>query len=171
MNKLEIIKHFKSILPCEQFVVTGSYILNMYGLTENQPKDIDIILVKPIKEIVDIVKNLEISSPVDSEKKEVKPSNLVLEKPKNRPQEGLLARTMFDGIKIDFFITQKVQKTVKTIDFEAALVKDIVAAKLSYSRTKDLVQLYKMANNIISTEDFLQCIKEADGIDEYNEEF
>jgi hypothetical protein len=53
MTKEEIIRHYKSLLPCEQFVVTGGYALQRVGL-KDKSDDIDIILVNPTDEAKNI---------------------------------------------------------------------------------------------------------------------
>ena len=58
MNKLEIIKHYKTILACEQFILTGSTALQYHGLVETS-SDIDIILVNPTDECKKIIEKLE----------------------------------------------------------------------------------------------------------------
>lgn len=54
----EVIKHLQSLLPAEQFVVTGSYALKEMGLPVGQVHDIDIILIRPTETTVAILKQM-----------------------------------------------------------------------------------------------------------------
>lgn len=41
----KVIKHLQTLLPCDQFVVTGSTALHYMGLVD-KPSDLDIVLYK-----------------------------------------------------------------------------------------------------------------------------
>jgi hypothetical protein len=116
----KIIKHFKTLLPCEQFVVTGSYALALNGLVDlAKVKDLDIILVKPTEESLGIIARLMDASPA-----------------KTSPKEGgeLKAIFMHDGIKVDVFVKDKKQETLILPEYELSKVNTIVAAKKGYNR-------------------------------------
>jgi hypothetical protein len=133
-----IIKHFKALVLCEQFIVTGSFALHMYGLTD-QPKDLDIILVNPQPESIDALKRLMEANHC-----------------KTKPIEGsdLIAIIKHNDVKIDFFKSTKRQNTLQTTSFEMAKVSDIVAAKKRIGRLKDWEQLRRISNKILSNDEF-----------------
>jgi hypothetical protein len=133
-----IIKHFKALVLCEQFIVTGSFALHMYGLTD-QPKDLDIILVNPQPESIDALKRLMEANHC-----------------KTKPIEGsdLIAIIKHNDVKIDFFKSTKRQNTLQTTSFEMAKVSDIVAAKKRIGRLKDWEQLRRISNKILSKDEF-----------------
>ena len=67
----KIIKHFKTLLPCEQFVVTGSYVLALNGIYDmSKVKDLDIILVNPTPESLGIISRLMDGSPAKTKPKD-----------------------------------------------------------------------------------------------------
>ena len=56
----EIIKHYQAILPCQDFIVTGSYVNQMLlGIKDVNPGDLDIILVKPEASALETLKRLQ----------------------------------------------------------------------------------------------------------------
>lgn len=140
----KIIKHFKTLLPCEQFVVTGSYVLALNGIYDmSRVKDLDIILVNPTPESLGIISRLMDGSPA-----------------KTKPKDGseLKAILMHDGIKVDFFVKDKKQATLQLPDFEIAKVDSIVSAKKSYKRIKDELQLRKMSKLFFDHSDFIKFL-------------
>jgi len=138
------IKHFKSLLPCEQFVVTGSYVLALNGLVDmTKVKDLDIILVNPTSESLGIIARLMEDAPAKT-----KPTGTT----------SLKAILMHDKTKIDFFVVDKKQSTLQLPDFEIAKVDSIVAAKKSYKRMKDELQLRKIAQLFFNQNEFVKFL-------------
>lgn len=130
-----IIKHFKALLPCANFIVTGSYVLNILDLVEEEPKDLDIILVNPTQESKDILERLMKEQPA-----------------KTKPRTGteVFAIIMHDSVKIDFIVLDgKVKRnTIQLVDFEIDTPRNIFAAKQKCNRLKDWIQLYKISSKI-----------------------
>ena len=132
MNKLEIIKHYQTILSCEQFILTGSTALQSHGLVDSS-SDIDIILVNPTEECKSLLEKLQEKSDFQDVYK------------------GRLAyKFEHDGVKIDIFI-----ETSKVIcpSYEGVFINPInriVAAKKKSARLKDFAQLRKMALSILT---------------------
>lgn len=133
-----VIKQLKTLLPCEQFVVTGSYALNKFGLSE-KVGDLDIILVNPTEEALNIM---------------------------NRMSTDFLAKTKFlyeqkgnifmmENVKVDVFIQKQPVITEIMIDEVLfATVSHIVRQKKTINRMKDWLQLRKLASSICKTEEF-----------------
>lgn len=142
MNKKEAIKHFKALLPCQQFVVTGSYALQKMGLISEgvgSVNDLDIILVNPTEEAVSILTRLAEESPAETQF--------------NYPKKGIILK--FNGTKIDFFFEAQVIATDLMVDGVFISPADrIVAAKKSYNRDKDWYQLRKMSRIFFKPEEF-----------------
>lgn len=134
----EIIRQLKTLLPCEQFVVTGSYALNKYGLS-SKIGDLDIILVNPSEESINIMKRLSIEFPA--------PTKFLYE------EKGFIF--IMNGIKVDIFIKKIRVDTEITIDGVLyATVSHIVKEKKSINRIKDWVQLRKMSKMICDENEF-----------------
>jgi hypothetical protein len=140
-----VISHFKALVLCEQFIVTGSYALHLYGLSD-EPKDLDIILVNPQPESIDALRRLMDANPC-----------------KTKPIEGsdLIAIIKHNNIKIDFFKSSTKEQTIQTPTFELAKVSHIVAAKKRIGRLKDWEQLRRISNKLLSREEFWKGLNSA----------
>ena len=142
MNKKEAIKHFKTLLQCEQFVVTGSYALQKMGLISKgigTVGDLDIILVNPTEEAINILTRLAEESPAETQFHYLK--------------KGIILK--FNGTKIDFFFETQAIVTDLTVDgVLISPVNRIIDAKKSYNRDKDWHQLRKMSRIFFKQEEF-----------------
>ena len=132
MEKLEIIKHYQTILACEQFILTGSTALQFHGLVETS-SDVDIILVNPTDECKKIIEKLEEKSNTQ-----------------NTYKASVAYIFEHEGVKIDIFI-----ETTKTdcCSYEGVFInpiKKIVEAKKKIARIKDFAQLRKIASSILT---------------------
>jgi hypothetical protein len=144
MTTVEKIKHLKTILPCEQFIVTGSYALSLIGLVdEKKVQDIDIILVNPKDEAKALAESMMKQSPA-----------------KTTPYNGGSVNAIFtlDGSKIDLFYLDKKQETMKLEEFEIRKLIDIVKAKKHFNRMKDWIQLRNIASKIFIHTDFVKFL-------------
>lgn len=135
MNTLDIIKHYQTILACEQFILTGSTALQFHGLVDSA-SDIDIILVNPTEECKKIIEKLEEKS-----------------NKQNTYKASVAYIFEHEGIKIDIFI-----ETTKTdcCSYEGVSINPInriVAAKKKSARLKDFAQLRKMAFSILTADE------------------
>jgi hypothetical protein len=135
MNKEEIIIHYKKLLPCEQFAVTGGYALQRIGL-KDKSDDIDIILVNPKEEAKSTLRRLMEEYPAESTGSEN------------------LAIFMHGKIKIDVFSEKQKIETLSVDGFEISTVKRIFEAKKRMSRPKDWIQLLNISRRIITEQEF-----------------
>lgn len=137
---LDVAAHFKTVLPADDFVLTGSFALNLIGFSINF-KDLDIILVNPKESTIDVLKDLQSKNP---------PKNLI-----DYPGREVY-RFVYDGVDIDVFITKQ---TINTSLFTESNIKlytvgNIVLEKLKLSRPKDYIQLKRLADQMMSQEKF-----------------
>lgn len=140
MTTLEIVKHYKTLLPCEQFLLTGSSALLHYGLVkEGQPGDIDIILINPTDAAREILNRLQEANPANT-----------------KPSSDTVAYIFkHENVKVDvFFETVKVQRPLTFDGIELNPINRIVAAKKKANRPKDWLQLRKMARAILTANEF-----------------
>jgi hypothetical protein len=140
MENLEIIKHYQTIFSCDQFILTGSTALKMYGLVDSA-SDIDIILVNPTEECKKIIEKLEEKS-----------------NKQNTYKSTVAYMFEHEGVKIDIFI-----ETVKVdcCSYEGILInpiKRIVEAKKKIARIKDFAQLRKMASSILTEKELMNYL-------------
>lgn len=140
MKNLEIIKHFQTILSCDQFILTGSTALKFHGLVDSS-SDIDIILINPSEECKTILEKLQ------------EKSN------KKTTYDGSVAY-MFehDGVKFDIFIQHE---KIDCCSYEGVFIKpiySIVAAKKKIARTKDFAQLRKIASSILTEKELMSYL-------------
>ena len=139
MNKEEIIRHYKTLLPCEQYVPTGSYALMRMGLV-NRSDDIDIVLVNPTQETRDTLARLE------------------KEYPAKTTGSGDTTIFMHEDTKIDVFIEKAKIETLQIDGFEISNAKRIINAKKIMGRPKDYIQLLALRKSILSDEEWSKYI-------------
>jgi hypothetical protein len=134
----KIIKHYKTLLSCEQFVVTGSYALKRMGLC-SECSDIDIILVNPTDEAKSICERLMKDYPA-----------------KTKPSAGsdLLAIFMHEDTKIDIFVETAHIETLSVDGFEISKADRIISAKKEMGRMKDWLQLREISREFFIQEEF-----------------
>lgn len=143
----KIIKHYKTILDCEQFRVVGSTALRFLGLDVKEG-DLDIVLVNPKDSTLELLKKLQEASPA-----------------KTSPGSSTAVQYifMYEGVKIDIFIDSTVLKDCPKIDCDGVLVdlnpvRETVAAKKQIGRAKDWLQLSKLASGIMTNKELLDHI-------------
>jgi len=137
----ETIGKLKLILPCEQFIITGSYALVLYGIIKlSDTNDIDIILVNPEPSTIEMLKKFMEKYPAKTSPNETSSVKYIF---------------MFDDIKIDvFFETKKIITGLVTENYTISSVNDIVQAKKSYNRPKDWMQLRYISRLFWTEKDF-----------------
>lgn len=129
------IKYLQSLLPCEQFTVTGSYVLKLMGLVDSIG-DLDVILYKPTEETINILKRLD-----ESGKEQY-------------PGQKMYTLT-HEGNKVEIFITSvKEEVVILESGVNISLIKNIIKAKQGYNRLKDWLQLRKIASLFFVNENF-----------------
>ena len=135
---IDTVKHLKALLPCEQFVLTGSLALHYMGLSP-QPNDIDVVLVNPTGESKSILKRLSEEFPSETKF--------------NYDGKGYIF--MLNGVKVDVFFEDKKREAHLNIEgVVISTVPKIIEAKKSYNRMKDWVQLRKISRTIFKEEEF-----------------
>ena len=139
MEKLEIVKHYQTIIECEQFLLTGSLALNLIGFN-CLVKDIDLKIVNPSEHSITILRNLEKEFP--PVKQSLYPDNNTI-------------RFTHEGIGVDIFIEkEKIKTSIFTkSNIEITPLNYIVKAKKSMNRAKDMLQLRNLSKDILSNEE------------------
>jgi len=134
----DIIKTLKTLLPCEQFVVTGSYALNKFGLSD-KVGDLDIIVVNPTEEALNIMNRMAADFPAKTQF--------------NYKEKGFIF--MMNDVKVDIFVKKELVVTDITADgVLISTVSHIVKEKKSINRMKDWLQLRKIAGQICNAKEF-----------------
>lgn len=132
----KIIKHFATLLECDELIVTGSHALSLLGMTDQIPNDLDIILINPTDESINILKRLQEAGPYESVSKPY-------------PSSKELYRIQHDNIKVDFFVEcADNTQSIELDGYSISTVGSIVKAKRGYNRLKDWFQLRRMARGI-----------------------
>jgi hypothetical protein len=140
MNTEEIIKHYITLLACEQFAVTGSYALYRMGLVPSF-SDLDITLYKPAPGIEDILTRLAKDNPAKT----------------SSYGEGSFI-FLHEGLKIDVFMVPQPLRVLQVDGFNITDAAEVIRAKKRIGRVKDAVQLFKLANSIMSDDCFKDWI-------------
>lgn len=147
MNDLETLRQLKVLLRAKQFVLTGSFVAHKLGLCDNY-SDIDIILVSPEPETLKTLKELEEKFPKN---------NFV----NNYPDNGRIYKFTYNELKIDVFIIDKeFDEKLTYAEFIISPVRDIVKAKKSYKSAKQMLQLIRWRNAIVSDSEIKAFINE-----------
>lgn len=123
------IEQLKALLPCEKFVITGSFALSLMGLYD--PKkvgDIDIIIVNPTDESLTICDRLQ----------ELNPANT-----KGYSKDMFIFKHNTHVVNI--FVSKKEETELEYNGTAISKVSGIVSAKKGYGRMKDWLQLRKLS--------------------------
>jgi len=138
----KLLKELKTMFLADKFVVTGSVALAKYKLMPiDKIGDVDIILVNPAKESIDLANRMATDFPA-----------------KGRPSQtgSLIACFMKDGKKVELFgifgSKEKESIIIDGIDYDT--IPSIVSAKKKYNRVKDWMQLRKMGRMFFKEEEF-----------------
>ena len=131
-EKLELIKKLKAIFgESEQIILTGSTVVELQGLT-GVSNDIDLILINPTQSAKDTLVRLVNTSPA-------LPGSV-------KNIERGIYQFVDGGIKVDVFIDSVKYDSLLNYDgITLSPLKDLIVAKQSYHRLKDLLQLKSWA--------------------------
>lgn len=129
----QAIDHFKKMVECEKFIITGSYALAKFGLTHSI-KDLDIVLIKPAEESLQILEKLRITESENN----------------HYPIDKSRIPVMFGDLKIDFIIRSS-RKYIELADgLLIAYPMDIIEAKQRYQKTHHILQIKAIADRIFT---------------------
>lgn len=140
---IEKLKTLKTSLGEARVILTGSMALVYHGLHLGKlPQDLDVILVKPSATAKAVLESHQKANP------------------SKRWKEGspVTYSFMYNGVKIDIWVVEDyadAKNSCFTSDgIELASIEDIVAAKKSYNRPKDHIQLMQLSRRIFNEESF-----------------
>jgi hypothetical protein len=133
------LKHYKTIIDCEQFAVTGSYMFYLCGLIPKQKVgDLDLLIVNPTPSAIEMLKKLQEKNPA-----------------KSKPYSDNMFIFMDGDVKIDIFILKnKIDTFLKFGDIEVTTILNTIDAKKSYNRFKDWKQLKQLSRLFYKQEEF-----------------
>lgn len=138
----ELIKRYQAILPCKDFIITGSYVVNLLMGINGEIGDLDIILVEPTEEAINSIKRLQ-----ESLSPELAP---------NPDYPAKVYRIMDSGVKVDIFPTNEGKPYIILSDgVKVSTLTHIIKSKKSYNRFKDWKQLRKLSRMFFKEEEFL----------------
>lgn len=153
-----LILKLKTLLPAENFIVTGSYVLSLFGLY-GASNDLDIILVNPTDATKDalnrLMKDFPAKTTIKIPKDKTDEDEVEVKKPTKKVMADCYAIFMYDQVKVDVFIETKSTRPFITIDdINYSTIKDIVDAKKGYNRMKDWLQLRDIARIFFKQDEF-----------------
>lgn len=135
----KVIKNLQTLLPCDQFIVTGSTALHYMGLVD-MPSDLDIILVNPTDEAKNILERLQRDNPA-----------------KTKPFSGGNVSYIFmqDEVKVDIFVDKASINTELIVDGVLINRVDlIIDRKKKSNRLKDWAQLKRISLAFYNESDY-----------------
>lgn len=142
----KVIEHLNKLISCDKIIYTGSFALNLMGITE-KVKDLDVIVVNPSTDTLAVLERLH--TPY-----------IKTDYPKDPGQ----FRIVVDSVSVDIWVeTNKMEDCLEVnydgLTINIAKVNNIVKAKKRYKRLKDILQLKIMAEKFYKTEDLLSFLK------------
>lgn len=144
MDKLDVFRAYRAILPSEQFILGGSTALSLYGLIPvSNSNDLDIILYNPSEYSLKVLGELQKLMPAST-----------------KPLSGYNARVNYIikhyDLKIDFFIVKDRVNTQFEYDgIFLNTIPNIIKAKKEANRPKDWLQLRNLSRFFYKEEDFI----------------
>ncbi len=131
MKTIDTLKKLKVLLGNDKVIITGSTALALHGLGNlSDAKDLDLLLVSPTDATIEVLNRLQKDKP----------------NKKLKPETALKYSFFYEDVKVDIWNANGTETDLLTYNgFEVASVKSIVAAKLSYNRPKDWIQLMKLS--------------------------
>lgn len=159
MKTIETLNKIKVLLGDDKIIITGSTAFALHGLTKlTNAEDLDLLIASPSAASLEVLNRLQ------------------KDKPNKKIKEGRSLKYSFfyDGVKVDIWNADAIEiDLLQTKDgLSVASVASIVAAKLSYNRPKDWIQLMKISKLFFAQHTFdtaLSSISTVDGT-EYNDE-
>jgi hypothetical protein len=144
-HMLEQAKMLKTLLPAEDFAIGGSLAFKLMGFSVNI-KDIDIILIKPTQEAINIMKRYAEEYPP---------------KIKSNYPDSTLFRFVYNNVEVDIFThDQPLPSFIYTNNgIKVSSLERVVKAKRNIGRLKDYAQLYNLSSQIITEQDYLNITK------------
>ena len=144
MELKNVVNHYKTLLTGEKFYVTGSLAMAYIGLCEfNVVNDLDIVIVNPTDECVNILNRLVEEHP-----------SKITSSPGSK-----LRMFMHDKTKIDVFLVKETSRTIPSGDgFDISTIECIVKAKKSYNRLKDWTQLWNIGQKFCTHEELMTAV-------------
>ena len=140
---IDVLKELKTILPADQFIITGSYALAKYGLTpESRVKDLDIILVNPTEVAKAVVAALQKDFPASTHAS---------------GENDLMGIFMLGTYKVDVF-NGSTEPSLEIEGMLYATIPHIIGAKKRQNRLKDWMQLRTISRFFCKAEDFTNFI-------------
>jgi len=135
----KLLKELKTMFMADKFIVTGSVALATYKLMSmDKVNDVDIILVNPAKESIDLAARMANDFPA---KGQISNNN------------GFIASFMKDDKKVELF-TGKDEESITIDGINYSVIPNIVKTKKKYNRVKDWMQLRKMSRILFKEEEF-----------------
>lgn len=132
-DKLDILKQLSTIFEAKQFVVTGSTIAALQGLT-TKTGDIDIVLIEPKESTIEQLKRFVEQFPIH---------NAEVNK---RLGENKMFVFKFNNQKVDVFIKYEMyDEKLQYAGYIISPLMRLVEAKKGYCRLKDIMQLKSWA--------------------------
>ena len=135
----DLIKELKVMFPAREFIITGSFALAKYCMLPMETvKDIDVILMDPTQEALDLAKRMQEEFPAGT----------------SASTEGdLIAIFSKSGYKIDIFKGRD-EPSIEISGINYATIPHIISAKKRINRMKDWLQLRKMARMFFIQKEF-----------------
>lgn len=142
----KVIEHLNKLISCDKIIYTGSFALNLMGITD-KVKDLDVIVVNPSTDTLAVLERLH--TPYIKT---------------DYPKDPRQFRIIVESVSVDIWVeTNKMEDCLEVnydgITINIAMVPHIIKTKKRYKRFKDIMQLKVMAEKFYKPEDLALFIK------------
>ena len=141
----KVIEHLNKLISCDKIIYTGSFALNLMGITD-KVKDLDVIVVNPSTDTLAVLERLH--TPYIKT---------------DYPKDPRQFRIIVEGVSVDIWVDTKMDECLEVnydgLTINIAKVSHIIKTKKRYKRLKDILQLKVMSEKFYKTEDLLSFLK------------
>lgn len=127
----KVIEHLSKLISCDKIIYTGSFALNLMGITD-KVKDLDVIVVNPSTDTIAVLERLH--TPYIKT---------------DYPKDPRQFRIIVEDVSVDIWVKAETEACLEVnydgITINIAMVSNIIKAKKRYRRLKDILQLKSMA--------------------------
>jgi len=135
----EVIEHLNKLISCDKIIYTGSFALNLMGITD-KVKDLDVIVVNPSTDTLAVLERLH--TPYIKT---------------DYPKDPRQFRIIVESVSVDIWVDTKMEECLD-VNYDGtvisiAKINHIIKAKKRYKRLKDIMQLKSMSEKFYRPKD------------------
>ena len=124
----KVIEHLNKLISCDKIIYTGSFALNLMGITD-KVKDLDVIVVNPSTDTLAVLERLHVPYTKT-----------------DYPKDPRQFRIIVESVSVDIWVETNKMEDCLEVNYDGtvisiAKINHIIKAKKRYKRLKDILQL------------------------------